>query len=307
MIRIRQPIERQPAPEPGIYEDVPFEEYLSWDAESNSGMRPAVKSMAHYRAALDDPIDPTPPMRFGNFTHVGRLEPLEIPRRYVVMPRFEEQIRKPDGSEYDKPKATKAYREKVAEFEAANGDKEIVPEDWYAQLLGIVDALTANPRANVYLNAPGPVEVSLVWDDPSLGVRCKARLDKWAQNDERIIDVKTTANASDFQRTIAKLGYHRQGAFYSDGLRVLTGVEHDFCLVAMETTKPFGTMAAPLSPDAIEVGRRQYRDALSRIVASRESDTWPGYENPAQWELPAWAASKDTELIVDGEIVTLTK
>lgn len=41
-------------PDPGIYLDVPFEDYLQWDAISNSKLSLANRSLAHFKAGWND-------------------------------------------------------------------------------------------------------------------------------------------------------------------------------------------------------------------------------------------------------------
>ena len=228
-------------PEPGIYHDVDFEEYLSWDAVNNSSLHPAERSMAHF--AAQEPVEPTEAMQFGSLVHCGRLEPDCLAQRYVVTPDFATQVRRPDGSPYANPRASGEYKRLVAEFEEENAGKEIVSQEKYMQMLGMLTSLANSVRANEYLG-PGDAEVSIVWDDRDTGVRCKARLDKWSHPHRRIADLKTANDASDFERAIFNYRYHRQAAFYVDGAAALTGKGHSYCLVVVEKTPPYGVRCA---------------------------------------------------------------
>lgn len=296
----------KPAPEPGIYENVAFEEYLAWDAINNSSLSRAARSMAHFRHA--DPPKETQALKLGSLAHAGTLEPLSIIKRYVVMPPFEEQVRRPDGTRYTSPKASGDYKRLVGEFERANADKTIVDETTYDMMVGIVESIMANERARSFLAGAGPAEVSIVWDDPSTGLRCKARVDRWRKDAQLLADLKTTIDASDFERSIFRYGYHRQGAFYSDGMLYTTGAEHEFGIVAAEKVKPYGVRAATLHEETIDAGRDEYKRLLRQIARSIESDTWPGYEDPTHWRLPEWAlaqASDSPAIKIAGQTVSL--
>ncbi len=300
-------------PKPGIYEDVSFEEYLAWQAVNNSLLKHGTRSMAHVKAAMDGPPkEPTPAMQLGTLMHGGILEPLAIVKRYVVMPPFEREITKDDGTPYAKPKATKQYKLLVQDFRDEHPDQEIVTEDQYQALLGVSNALSENDRARQWLNAPGKPEVSIVWNDPATGIRCKARLDKWTPNGPQagLTDLKTTADALRFESQIAKLGYHRQLAMYCDGLRVLTGTNYEPRLIAVEPTAPYGVRAAVLSDDALNWGRESYRELLARYAECLARDAWPGYEDPDYWHLPNWATADAVnadvvELAIGGEPVAM--
>ncbi len=297
------------APEPGIYLNIPFEEYLSWPYVNNSSLSYAARSMAHYRYA--PPIQPTAAMRFGSLVHCGKLEPAAIGARYAVMPDFSEEIRKEDGSRYSNVRATKAYKEAVAAWRETIGDREECSADELEIMLGIVQSLVMHDRSRLWLCSDGPCELSIVWDDVPTGIRCKGRIDKLCTGTTGhvLVDLKTTRDASDFQRSIARFGYHRQAAFYSDGLKTLTGIDNHFALVIVEKDAPYGVRAALMSEEARQVGQDQYRQLLEQLAACRQSDHWPGYSDPHEWQLPSWYSPQNNddelELTINGEIVRL--
>jgi hypothetical protein len=296
-----------PAPAPGIYEAVPFDVYLTWDAVSNSSLNGIEKSPLHYKFA--PPVEETPPMRFGTFCHQGRLEPSAVFRNYVVMPDLTKGILTKSGEPAKTPKATDEYKQRVERWEADNADgKIIVLQEEFEAMTGVVAALDRNELAHKWFAADGPAEVSIVWDDPDTGVRCKGRLDKLALIIQMIADLKTTRDCLWFSKQIADRKYYRQSAMYIDGVMVLTGEVCRFGIVAVENVQPFGVMAAPLAESAVELGREEYKAALRQIAAARQSNVWPGYENPAEWILPAWKEAQLSEplsLIIAGERVAL--
>ena len=295
------------APKPGIYPDVPFAEYLQWDAVSNSSLHAAKKSMLHYHE--QQPLEDKPCFRLGTLCHVGKFEPLLIAQRYVVMPAFDTQVKKPNGDPYDKPKASGAYRELVNDFKATNADKIVVEQSEFDAMLGVVSALANHRRASEYLavRADTQCEVAIVWRDPDTGLLCKGRMDALQYDIETIGDLKTAVDVVNFEKTIAVRSYHRQGAFYVDGLQVLTGEVFDFSLTAVEPNRPHGVRAAKICEEALEAGRDEYSSLLIQIAESRETKIWPGYSSPDEWRLPAWAVKSDddVELIIGGEKVRL--
>lgn len=288
-------------PEPGIYPDVADKVYFAWEAVNNSSLGPALRSMAHYRAALDRPRTATPAMEFGRFCHAVVLEPELLAARYVVLPDFVEELRE----QYKNPRATKAYKEKVAEFRELHADKEIVEADWYMRALSIIESVKACPKAASLLRCEGPTETSIVWKDPLTGITCKARIDKIA-GEGLLADLKTTADASKFARAMADFGYARQAAFYADGMAALTGVPHRLAFVAVEKEPPFATLSGIVCETAIEYGRRQYQEILKKICHGRAFDKWPGYEQPGELDLPAWAyAAEDVVLGLAGNEIRI--
>ena len=286
-------------PEPGVYEGVTFDEYCRWKAINASTICSGQRSMAHMLRHLKEPHrPPTDAMRRGGLIHAGELEPLTLLDRYVVMPAFEQQVRKPDGTEYGNPKASKAYRELVAEFHDVNAGKEIVSQEWYDSMLGMLDAISNHGRASEYLRGPGPTEVSITWVDDDTGIRCKARIDKIDKLHQRLPDLKTTIDALRFDQSLAKYGYHIRGAFYEDGWLAVTGERYTYALVAVESEPPHCVRAAPLAPSATAVGRDIYKQTLRGCAEAKRTGQWPGYDDPDSWTLPQWAMPDSYELVV---------
>lgn len=286
-------------PDPGIYEDIDFDTYRAWPCVNNSSLGPLRKSPAHYKAALDNPREETDALRFGTFAHEGKLEPLKMMQHYIVMPDFADQIRKEDGTPYANPRNTKAYREKVEEFERVNAGKEIVPKPWYDQLVGMSESMRRNERANTWLTSDCPAEVSIVWDDPDTGLRCKARIDKLNLANKLAIDLKTTRDCMKFDRALHDYGYARQAAMYCEGLRQLTGGNFLFCVVAVEKEPPYAVKAAPIGHPSFVSGLIEFKNALKTIAACRQSGEWPGYENPTEFDMPEYLR-QPIQLIIDG-------
>ena len=273
-------------PKTGIYEDIDFAEYLNWDATNNSSLGSLLRSPAHYKCRKEsDNHTSSEALGFGSWCHTGKLEPIRIAERYVVMPAFEDELR----DEFKNPKASNKYKEKVQQFAEVNAGKEIVSQEWFDKLLGITKSLANNERAVEYFSGTGPVEVSIVWDDPTTGIRCKGRIDKINDENPKIVDLKTTEDASDFSKSIARWHYDRQAAFYIDGLSILTGKSYKFCIVAVEKEPPFAVRSAPLSEACVANGRRQYRRCLDLLAECRTTESWPSYDDPDEWDLPAWA------------------
>ena len=283
-------------PEPGVYTDVSFEDYCEWDAVNNSWLSLMVKSPAHFRAR--PPIASTKALSIGRLVHAGRLEPLSIHQRYAVLPLF--HLDAENVTANGKPSqstATTYYRDKLAEFETENAGKEIVTADEFDAMKSMVDALNWHQTAIDCLGPPAHYELSIVWDDPLTGLRCKARID--AKKPNRLADLKTTQDATKFSKAIGNYGYHRQAAFYADGWEVLTGERLPFWIVAIEKTEPYGVRAAPMSWDAMDAGRTEYKRLLERVAECRAKDEWPCYDDPESWELPEYM-QQPIELMIDG-------
>lgn len=279
-----------PTPKPGIYHQVPFDEYLQWDAVSNSSMQPALRSMLHYRTR--QPIEETPAMRLGSLTHTKQFEPSLVSERYVVMPAFENEVRRDDGSKFANPKGSTAYKELVDDWKSKQVGMEIVTQSQYDDMIGMVAALAADKRATAFLTG-GDYEVSILAIDPVTGLQCKGRCDHLHLKARRIGDLKTTRDASDFETTIADRSYHRQLAFYADMIEWLGKPKIKECsIVAVENSMPYGVRSAPLDAQDLQDGRDEYREILNKIAEALKTRKWKGYDSPDVWRLPGWRRRK---------------
>jgi hypothetical protein len=280
-------------PQPGIYQNIPFDVYLSWPVLSNSRLHAATRSLLHFHE--QEPIEETDAMRFGTLCHAGRLEPSAIYRRYVVMPDLTAGITLADGSPATNPRATKQYKQRVEAWLSQQGDKQVVGHEDFDAMVGVVASLDRDQQAREWFASEGPTELSIVWDDPETGLRLKSRIDKLATRLQIMADLKTCRDCKRFQGAIAERGYHRQGGMYLDGWEVLTGEVYRFGIAAVENLKPFGVMCAPLHDDAVACGREEFHRTLRQIADAKRTNSWPGYESPAAWTLPAWYAGGDSE------------
>ena len=271
--------------EPGIYEDLSFEEYLQIDAINNTSMAAALISAKHYHERK--PLEQSKPLQVGGLVHCGKLEPLALAQRYAVMPDYHlDELNETDKGKPSQSKNTKFCRDMSGQFRQSNADKEIVPREWYDEMIQIVTAVSKCPEA-IVLNAKH-IELTLVWLDERSRLMQKARLDA-IEPGSHIADLKTTQDILKFQVSIGRYGYHRQAAHYQEGWKVLTGEQLPVWFVPVEKTEPFIVQAAPMDEEALIEGRRQRRTALATIAECRESNVWPGPPSPDKWRLPAWA------------------
>lgn len=294
---------RRRSPRPGLYYDVPFEDYCDWDAVNNSSLTPMIRrSPAHYKHGLENPREQTVAMAIGSLCHQAKLEPLLIPQQYVVMPDLTDGILTKDGAVPKNVKSTSEYKRRVAEFRELHTDKEIVDRDTYDRVLGVTTALSAHPEASRLINGSHK-ELSMIWKCGK--IKCKGRVDIYRER-QWIADIKTTDDLSEFERSIAKFSYHRQVAFYQDGLATVAtkGELLPFYLIVVEKHAPFGVCVAPVDQEAIEAGRAEYMRGLSLIEDCRKSGQWPNYADPPCWKLPGWAQNgKPVTVEIDGELV----
>ncbi len=198
---------------------------------------------------------------------------------------------------------TKAAREEADEIRA-NGGIPLLPPD-YERVHAMASALRAHPLANRLLDPDhGSPEVSLYWPDDETGVPLRCRLD-WLpeRTDRRMVvpDYKTARSADPAQiaRSVATYGYHMQAAWNLDGVRA-TGWAEDpaFVLIVQETTAPYLVTVVEIATEALDIGRRLNRHAISIYDRCVRTGHWPGHaEGVVSVSLPMWGIYQAEEIL----------
>lgn len=285
--------------EPGTFEGIDNEAYHAGPGISNSGLSDIAQSPWHYYSRHLDPNRPPPVEKAGQLegtlAHCAILEPDEFDKRYVVLPA--DAPRRPSSIQRN---AKKPSAETVKAIEwwddwnaKTNGAATITPEQRDVALRQR-DAVWALPDIASALSKGRP-EVSAYWTDPETGVLCRCRPD-WvheAGSGVVLLDVKTFSDARphEFKMQIARKGYHRQAAFYTDGYALAANVRVlGFIFVAVEMPWPNAAAAVMLDDDSLDLGRRIYRQNLDLYAECLARNEWPAYSSAIELvTLPAYA------------------
>lgn len=263
--------------------DLSNAEYHSLPEVSKSQLDEMARSPAHFHARCIEKLvarEETDAMRIGTALHTAVLEPERFVSDYVVRPKYDRR--------------TKEGKLASDAFNREHADKTKLDDDDHALVLAMSHAI-ANHRAATLLFERSPLrEVSYFWRDEDTGVECRCRPDAVLDGGRVLVDLKTTEDASPrgFARSIANYGYHRQAAFYLDGVEAVTGVRPEaFVFVAVEKTAPYVVGVYALDIDSIELGRRSIRRDLEALAKCRATNKWPGYCDAIEMiSAPAWAA-----------------
>ncbi len=239
------------------------------------------RSPAHYKAWVDGELEEEerPAFKIGKAFHCAVLEPLRFATQYVAEPVFGDM-------------RFKAAKEQRAEWREVNRGMAWIPANEYLTIEKMAAKVMSHPLASRLLT-DGKPELTLRWTDERTKVDCKARVDFLGRNGRTLVDLKSTANADhdEFRRSCASYGYHRQAAFYREGVRALGGETDHFIFIACEKTAPFNVAVYSLSDASVGKGMESIRDDLELMAACLKSGDWPGYPVRIQEiDLPPWAA-----------------
>lgn len=270
-------------PDPGIYPNVPFETYVSWNALNHSTLKlMGPKTPAHFKYAIDHPEDEkTASKRLGTAIHELLLEPDRLAKRVKIGP-VNPATGKCYGSETQKWKGA----------EAASPGMFLTSPEELETLHNIADAAFAHGDLGPMLRAAGDCEVCLVWDDAYTGMRCKARIDKRVRTAVGVIrlDLKTceSASDSDLERSVIGYGYGTQDAFYARGCKAL-GLDDVGIFAAIETNPHHGVRVYRMGAGSIPKYRSLVGEWLAKVKRGRETGEWPSYPTGIiDIEAPEW-------------------
>lgn len=266
--------------EPGLYQGLPFADYWRIDAVNHSMLEGFRRTPAHARELMIHPKDGTQALALGHAFHTFVLEPARFAEQYAVAIKVD--------------KRTNVGKAEWAEWEAANKGRLPLSEQEFQAYHLMREAILAHPTAAELLAGKGANELSIVWRDQATGLLCKARLDRVASltGYSFIADLKTTRDAGEksFSRDLSSFGYHRQGAWYREGLAALRPALRRMAFIAVEKEAPYCVAVHELDERALEQGSRENRDYLESYKRCMESGSWPGYDSGMSLlDVPSWA------------------
>lgn len=275
---------------PGIYPNIPIEEYHRSEGISSTGVSLILDCAARYNYKYNvEPYTLSPKelaeqnkkYAKGRMVHTLVLEPEKFDALYYVM-------------EADCDLRTKDGKAAWMDAELAANGREIIRLSDVQDIRGMANAVNEMPLFS-YLKA-GCIEHSLFWNDGIYDTRLRARPDLYT--DDFIVDLKTTASIPDFERSIKNFGYHRQASMQLDGLHKLTGKHRVFGFLVVETKAPFLTKLISLDQDYLELGRTKYLQAAEIYSECKASGVWGGYGNDfSEAKMPKYLNTGDENYV----------
>lgn len=289
-------------PKPGIYLDVPYDEYRSCKATANSDLLRIEKSPAKYIFEKRNPRPDTPATFFGRALHTLVLEPHKFDDEFVVEP--EGAPKRPTRAQLNAKKPSPGVLEAIAwwrQWDSEHGHKAMISNkrdpdkgvwgasDW-DRLQGMRDAVMAHPLAGVLLS-DGWAEVTVIWQDPATKMLCKARVDWWPNGHNLICDLKSTDDATLGGATYstAKYGYHHAAAHYLDGMEANGHKDLHFVFIFVEKDPPYQVGLYTVRKDDIRAGLARRNVNLRRMKECVITGDWPALPDEVrQIELSPW-------------------
>jgi hypothetical protein len=279
-----------PDPGRGLVENLPEEVYHGTRSlMSKSALDIVARSLLHYRYWLDEQPDDdeTASMKLGHAFHVATLEPDLFAQKVLELPDF-------GPLQSSKNRATRD--DWIA---AQTPGVTILKATEIAKAWAMGSAVRAHPGARLLLRKGRP-EVTATWTDAPTGIRCKARADWLPEGFADVgCDLKSAIDASPegFARAAARLRYHVQDAFYTEGFRANDVDMAHFAFIVCESTPPYAVAVYELDDTARVRGEQLYMRELRAVAAAIQTGKWTGYgDEVMNLRLPTWATPDEVDV-----------
>lgn len=261
--------ERVPTPAPGVYPNIPMEEYLAWDAWSRSEVGAMMISPEYCRWYREErPMGGSKATDFGTLAHTCLLEPERWPPEDVAWVRG--PYNKNPGRADKKDAEDRGFRVFKPEVKAH------------------AEALALRCRQDDYIGALLDMstterEVAAVARCPLTGLLLKARCDLRVPEIGVIGDLKTTGRGTDpisFQRMLWEFGYWMAAPHYVEVFGWAEGREYEtFLFLVTGQEPPFLPRNYHLDPLTLEAGRDANHLFRRKVARCLESGEWPASDS----------------------------
>lgn len=273
----------------GIYTDISIKDYHENRTHySATQLKYANKSLKHFYSYINGFLDKPEGlhMDFGNAFELALLNQEQYVREVAVIPDqdFIELAKQADGK-LTKPRASKVYRDSMAEWEKLNEGKYHIMDQGAQSFDAIEEMLSSCMQDSVIqaLIKNTEYQLSLFWTDPETGIMLKTRPDICKRKKNTIINLKTTEDGSPagFGKDLAKYDYPLQACVEIDGCLksgLMDEVDNYFWLV-VEKVAPFNATIYEFSGSDRDACMDNYRFLLNKIKKARDQEKWPGYSD----------------------------
>lgn len=239
------------------------DDYYKINRLSNSALSRLKECPELFKREFIDGIyerEETESMLLGSLVHCLVLEPDEVNNRYAIVPKCDRRT-----------KEGKAVYER---FVTENDGCQVIKQETFDEAVAIACSVSLNETAAKILLSRKNVEHAIEFEID--GVECKSKIDLLTPGHHIVFDLKTTQNAKpdEFAKSVVSYGYHRQAAFYCEGVRRIYGTEPRFIFCAVSTQYPYLCGCYELDDQAIGLGRIEIDGLLNEYKQRLAANDW---------------------------------
>lgn len=254
---------------PGLYRNIPAEEYHKLPGLSSTGLKNMSVSPGYYWTMRE--------------AYREREQEEVLIHLILESPKaFEKQVVVVGD------RRLKVNREKAEA--ATHSGQTPVSQELYDRIHLIRHSVETHPETSGFLR-DGEPEVSMFWEHPRYGFECRGRVDRLLGT--TLLDYKcvgaTLSNPVDLEWLVYRQRWHWQADHYCDGFQTITGKQADFAHIYIDhrtgwrVKHPIEIRTIPAS--SMEKARNDYDASLFRYKECLENNDWSGIDDiflPAQ-------------------------
>ena len=218
---------------------------------------------------MEYPIKATAPMKFGTAFHMYALEGLDVfQKNYAV---------EPDGVD----RRTTLGKATLSSFNQTVGNRNVISFKDYKLIQDMCHELQLHNHYSLVKEC-NELEQIYLWENKTLKIKCKGKLDAVNTKEKYIVDLKTTrsANPKDFVDIVKEQKYHMQAAYYCDALGY-----KDYYIYAVEKIKPHCICVYKMSDELLQEGREMYTKAIKSFKIHSKSNEDFDYNSGQIYEI----------------------
>lgn len=248
----------------GVHLDLDETLYHSLPGISSTGIKKLLDAPAVYRQYATEGEKPRTVFDVGSAAHAKILgvgsDVVPYPAEHLT----------PSGNVSTKKAATEWASE-----QRAAGLIPVTP-DQVAAVDAMAEAVLRHPDAGPLLEH-GQAEVSLLWDDPETGARCRGRID-YVRTDALLVDLKTAESPrpASWPYKAEDHGYFEQRVHYGNGWRHLTGADARFLTVVVDKKAPHLVFVAEYDEPTCAKAAENVQLAIDAYAKGTATGEWPG-------------------------------
>ena len=269
--------------QPELRRDMTFDEYRLAPGVNYSKIKLFEFSSVQGEYELAQEREDKWEFRFGRHVHSAALEPESWARTpKVVVPMNPKAY----------PATFEAQRDKALTKDAPD-NAVVMPHEWHEWIPQAAESIRGLPHV-AHLIDVGQAESSAFWTDPTLDMRCKARLDFVRVHNGRavIADIKTASDITPdgCRRNAKKFLYHWQAAWYiRAAYHAFPEIEavDQFQFWVVQNKPPFEARVYVAKPYVIEYGWLKMLEAIERYKDWRTTSIAKPSTDKASW-LEMW-------------------
>lgn len=187
---------------------------------------------------------------------------------------------------------------KAIKEQAEQSGLQVIKRTQYDIGASMADALLTNKTAaHVFKKDAESINQKRIdWTDGRTGIKLKGFIDRIIPSIGRMIEIKTSKDASPkwFTRNYFDYGYHRQAALYFDGCKNNGITITDTCCIVVENSPPYNVAVYYITPETLLRGREDYSRLIDTFIHCRDNNlfdsSYDAYSDTGIYDInvPTW-------------------